>query len=205
VRSTHPTVALRANVRHRPGAAGFSLVEVMVAVIVLSVGLLGIARMQSLALSSTSVSSKRSIAAIQAASLAAVMHENRTYWTQVDPAGSLITIQGATVGSAISIEGNSYSWTGAAALAAAGTPNCTATCTPTQIAAYDLQQWATAVSSVLPNASTLIKCGTLTPVSCMVTISWIEKVVAANAQEAAAAAAATAKIQVPTYTVYIEP
>ena len=211
MRSNQQTAMLPACAGHRGGSAGFSLVEVMVAVIVLSVGLLGIARMQSLALSSTSVSSKRSIAAIQAASLAAVMHENRAYWTQGDPAGALFTIKGTNVGSAIAIDGNSYTWTGAPALVAVGTPNCTATCTPTQVAAYDLQQWATAVNSVLPNVSTLIKCGTLTPVSCMVTISWTESAVAANAQQAAAAqaavgnAAATAKIQIPTYTVYIEP
>jgi type IV pilus assembly protein PilV len=192
-------------------ASGFSLVEVMVAVIVLCVGLLGIARMQSLALSSTSVSSKRSIAAIQAASLAALMHENRAYWTQADPAGSIFTIQGATVGSSIKIEGNSYAWTGATAFVAAGTPDCTATCTPTPLAAYDLQQWATAVNAVLPNAAVLLKCGTLTPVSCMLTISWTENAVAVNSQQAIAAQAAigknnlTAKLQIPTYTVYIEP
>ncbi len=205
--SNAPTV----NVARHRRSAGFSLIEVMVAVIVLCVGLLGIARMQSLALSSTSVSSKRSIAAIQAASLAALMHENRGYWIQGDPAGALFTIKGATVGSAITIDGTSYTWTGAAALAAAGSPNCTATCTPTQLAAYDLKQWAAAVNTVLPNVSTLIKCGTVTPVSCMATISWSESAVAVNSQQAAAAQAAvgnsasTAKMQIPTYTVYIEP
>jgi type IV pilus assembly protein PilV len=205
--SGQQTLAPQAIGAHRSrAAAGFSLVEVMVAVIVLSVGLLGIARMQSLAISSTSVSSKRSIAAIQAASLAAVMHENRAYWTKSDPAGALITIKAASVGPAITIDGNGYAWTGAATLAAASAADCTSTCvTPAQVAAYDLKQWATAANSVLPNATTLIKCGTLTPVSCMVTISWTENVVAVNAQAAAAAAAATAKIQIPTYTVYIEP
>lgn len=210
VRSTQQTPATRAAARWRPACAGFSLVEVMVAVIVLCVGLLGIARMQSLALSSTSVSSKRSIAAIQAASLAAVMHENRAYWMQGDPAGALYTISGATVGSAVTIDGTAYAWTGAAALAGAGTPDCTATCTPTKMAAYDLNKWATDVSTVLPNVQTLIKCGTATPVSCMVTISWTENAVAANKQQADAAATAVAagtpaKIQIPTYTVYIEP
>jgi type IV pilus assembly protein PilV len=194
-----------------PRAAGFSLIEVMVAVIVLCIGLLGIARMQSLALSSTSVSSKRSIAAIQAASLAAAMHENRAYWTKADPANATITVQGATVGAAIRIEPNNYTWSGAPALVAAGSPNCVTTCSPTQMAAYDLHQWATAINSVLPNAKTLIKCGALTPVSCMLTISWTENAVNVNSQQVNAAEAAqadptlTAKMQIPTYTVYIEP
>ena len=211
MRLLEPTCAPAVSAIRRRRAAGFSLVEVMVAIIVLCVGLLGIARMQSLALSSTSVSSKRSIAAIQAASLAALMHENRAYWTLTDPAGAKLTIKGATVGSAITIDGTGYTWSGAAALAAAAGSNCTATCTPTQLAAYDLNQWAGAVNGVLPNVATLIKCGTANPVSCMVTISWSEAAVAVNAQQAAAAkaaignAAATAKMQIPTYTVYIEP
>jgi type IV pilus assembly protein PilV len=122
------------------------------------------------------------------------------------------TIKAATVGSAITIDGNSFAWSGAAALAAASASNCMGVmCTPTQMAAYDLQSWANAVNAVLPNVSTLIKCGTITPVSCMVTITWSEVSVAANAQQAAAAQAATgnaaltAKMQIPTYTVYIEP
>ena len=207
-RPTHmwPSLATR-----RRRSAGFSLIEVMVAVIVLCIGLLGIARMQSLALSSTSVSSKRSIAAIQAASLAALMHENRGYWMQGEPAGAVYTINGATVGSAITIDGQNFAWTGAAALAAAGAADCTATCAPTMLAAYDLKLWAAAVNAVLPNAATLIKCGTATPVSCMVTISWNESAVAANAQQAKVAQdavgdpAKTAQMQIPTYTVYIQP
>src|ERR1700730_15922206 len=63
--------------RHMRPQRGFTLIEVMVAVIVLSAGLRGVAKMQALALSSTNVANVRSIAAIEAASLAATMHENR--------------------------------------------------------------------------------------------------------------------------------
>ena len=59
---------------------GFSLVEVMVAVVVICVGLLGIAKMQAMALSNTNMSRQRSLAAIEAASIAASMHSNRQYW-----------------------------------------------------------------------------------------------------------------------------
>ena len=76
---------------------GFSLIEVMVALIVLSVGLLGVAKMQALSLSSTTISNKRSMAAIEAASLAAAMHVNRGYWNAADAAAAKIAVAGTTV------------------------------------------------------------------------------------------------------------
>ena len=65
---------------------GFSLIEVMVAVVVICIGLLGIAKMQAMALSNTNMSRQRSLAAIEAASIAASMHSNRQYW-----AGTIVT------------------------------------------------------------------------------------------------------------------
>ena len=50
---------------------GFSLLEVMIALVVLSVGLLGILKLEASAVSSTNIAAKRSIAALEAASLAA--------------------------------------------------------------------------------------------------------------------------------------
>jgi len=71
---------------------GFSLLEVMVALVVLSVGLLGVVKLESVAYSSTNVASKRSLAALQAASLAAAMHVNRGYWNSPDVSGAVITV-----------------------------------------------------------------------------------------------------------------
>jgi type IV pilus assembly protein PilV len=179
---------------------GFSLIEVMVALIVLSVGLLGIARMQSLALSSTSVASQRSMAAIEAESLAASMHENRGYWTTGDPSGATILIQGA----ALSVP------TGAAVLLAAipttCTPAGTSPCTPAQLAAYDLQTWATDLRGVLPGDRATVKCGTVTPVSCTINIVWAESAVAANSTQAQVQTSnPTSTVQNSTYTLYVEP
>ena len=47
-------------------AGGFTLIEVLVAVVVIAIGLLGIAKMQALAYASTSTASLRSLVALQA-------------------------------------------------------------------------------------------------------------------------------------------
>ena len=49
------------------------------------------------------------------------------------------------------------------------------------------------------------RAGQVTPVSCLITISWPENAVAMNSQEATAEAAAPATNQNPTYVLYVEP
>src|ERR1700678_1427642 len=58
-------------------AGGFTLLEVMVAVVVTAIGLLGIAKIQALAYASTTTASVRSLVALQASGLAASMHADR--------------------------------------------------------------------------------------------------------------------------------
>jgi type IV pilus assembly protein PilV len=147
---------------------GFSLVEVLVALVVCSVGLLGLAKMESLALSSTGVASTRSIAAIQAASLAAAMKSNGGYWASgLAPAVTTVSMSLAT--------------------AAAVSPDCqtsaAGTCSPTQLAAYDLQQWAMALKQQqqMQGFSATITCSTTQfPVTCTIALQWAENAVAVN-------------------------
>ncbi|HSY07182.1 MAG TPA: type IV pilus modification protein PilV [Steroidobacteraceae bacterium] len=199
--------------RSRPtsaGARGFSLIEVLVALIVVSVGLLGIAKMQAIAYSSTGVASKRSLAAIEAASLASSMHANRAYWSVSGIAPASTTVTGNAVTAS----------TDPALLAAV---DCTSggavPCTASALAAYDLgfgpTSWAAALQSLLGTSDqAVIACVNpappQTPVTCTVTITWSENQVALNSQEAAAANAAAAAntpaaLQLPSYTLYIEP
>jgi len=126
---------------------GFTLLEVMIALVVLSVGLLGIVKLESAAIASTTVAAKRSLAALEGDSLAAMMHVNRGYWSSPDASGGKIAITGTTV-TVTAVAPNLTT-------SVAGTTACTMTATPycsvTDMAAYDLKQWAAAVNMVLPN------------------------------------------------------
>ena len=78
---------------------GFSLIEVMVAILIISIGLLGVAKMQALSLSNTGNSRLRALAAVEAGSIASMMQADRGYWTTVPTVGADLTatITGATV------------------------------------------------------------------------------------------------------------
>jgi type IV pilus assembly protein PilV len=186
---------------------GFSLVEVMVALIVISVGMLGIAKMQALALSSTGAARLRSLAALQAASLASAMHANRVYWASgsltsvVNVSGAAVTTADATLSAALAANKDCTSTSSGAAVAC---PYSTAA--PAAMAAYDLRQWASVgLQPLLPNPTASVLCTTVVPLSCTITITWSENVVSVNAQEAQGAAANGTALQKPSYNLYVEP
>jgi type IV pilus assembly protein PilV len=173
----------------RRSAHGFSLIEVLVALIIISVGLLGIVKMQALSLSSTGTARVRSLAALQAASLAASMHANRGYWGQsVTPGSAGVTYTTTVTASTATVtttDGNLTTALGA-------TRDCTsggadAPCTAANMAAYDLQAWASSLQPILPTATAKIVCVTANPATCTVTINWIENAVSVNQQEASVA------------------
>jgi type IV pilus assembly protein PilV len=178
---------------HRDRSAGFSLVEVMVALIVCSVGLLGLAKMESLAISSTSVASSRSIAAIEAASLASAMHADPGYWAAgVAPASTSVSY----IAGVLTITDTGLAT--AATCLTAGTTSCS----PAAMAAYDVQQWATALQGVLPGYYATINCTQTVgiPVTCTIQIQWSENAVAGNSAQTNMAA-----LNQPTYTLFVQP
>jgi type IV pilus assembly protein PilV len=181
------------------GYRGFSLVEVMVSVIIIAVGMLGIAKMHALALASTGTARMRSIAAIQAASLAAAMHTNRIYWAAAGVPPATITITGKAISDAT---------LGATTDCTSASGRAKPYCTSVQLAAYDLQTWAANLTALLPNDTATITCPNTPniPVTCTIQIAWVESAVGVNAQETTqAAAAGPAAFQKPTYTLYVEP
>jgi type IV pilus assembly protein PilV len=207
--------------RYQPAstrARGFSLVEVMVAVIVICVGLLGIAKMQALSLSNANTSRLRALAAIQAASLAASMHSNREYWANVvgNPFPIIVNPNAAP---AISVpldavmqgQANPDLALGFGDAACVGlnngTPICSNVTNPGSLAAYDLALWTTSLSALLPNPTATINCTNTVavnvPTSCTIQISWSEHAVGMT-QQAVQCAGANC-FENPSYTLYVEP
>jgi type IV pilus assembly protein PilV len=197
------TRSLRSNVTAR--ARGFSLVEVMVALIIICVGLLGIAKLEALMLSSTGTSRLRALVALQAASLADTMHADRDYWGGNSvywvPANGNLALT-ATVAN-----GGTPAWVGTNAPAVAGDPVClNVVCNSVQLATYDLDQWASDLKQVLQNSTSTIGCSLAVAtnvVSCTIQVQWTENTVAANSQEATAGAPAA--FQQQTYALVVQP
>jgi len=190
----------RASARARAG--GFTLIEVLVALVITAIGLLGIAKIQALAYANTGSASVRALVAIQASGLAATMHANRVYWS-LGSAPSPLIITNTT------ISDNTLNNT------ATGVTDCdvggaSAPCTPPILAAFDLHTWARGISGLLPGANpvTTITCNptnvTLT-LNCVIQITWNENTVSLNAQSAAGTTSGTTGTFAPTYTLYVEP
>ncbi|HXQ31294.1 MAG TPA: type IV pilus modification protein PilV [Steroidobacteraceae bacterium] len=176
---------------------GFTLIEVLVAMIVIAIGLLGIAKIQALSFASTGNASMRSLAALEASSLAGSMHADRAYWAGGTAAtGAGITVTGTGTGT--------YTISDANLAAAATCTTATATppdCAPLTLAAFDLQQWAASLTTLLPFPVSNIICTNVAgvPVTCTITITWSENTVAVNNQGTAGG------LQAPTYVLYVEP
>ncbi|HET8705452.1 MAG TPA: type IV pilus modification protein PilV [Pseudomonadales bacterium] len=171
-------------------SAGVGLIEALVAALILSAGLLGIAKMESMAISNTGVAGMRSIAAIEASSLAAAMHANSTAYWGAGLAPATITISNNSISDPV------LSQTVTCTSAATG-------CTGAQMAAYDLQQWASTIQNLLPNPGATINCSTsvLAPVTCSIQINWTEKNVSLNTNSSVS----TGTTSPTSYTLIVEP
>lgn len=127
--------------------SGFSLLEALIALLILAVGLLGVAGMQAAALYQTHSSTVDGLAAIDAQSLAAEISAN-------------------TAGLAY------YNSTSATSVtSSAQCTNAAAPCTPDQMATYNLSRWGTNLATSLPKGNGQVKC-TAVPSQCTITVQW---------------------------------
>ena len=132
--------AARSVTSPRRPARGFTLLEVLVALFVLSVGLLGAARLEILSVRSVTSSSLRS----QAVSLAYDMGDRM----RANPR-AMTTANGAPVGFYNAADTAAY--VGAADNACAETATQAAVdCTAAQMAAHDLWEWSATLGQQLP-------------------------------------------------------
>ena len=137
---THPTVIL--------GQDGFTLLEILVAIVVLSIGLLGLAGLQALSLNNNQLAYYRSIASQQAYDMADRIRAN---------------LVGAAAGNYNNLT------TGLPG----GNPDCfTAACSVANIAIFDHRQWNTMNARLLPTGN-----GTVAGAggAFVITVMWTEK------------------------------
>lgn len=168
---------IHASVTAAPRSRGVSLLEVLIALVVISIGMLGIAKMQALAIASTRVSSMRSLIAIEASSLASAMHANSVYWSAPPVASAAATFEVDVTSGAT---GGTITKSSDSALQAGSTDCTSATCVGAPMAEYDLQQWGTALFNVMPTSTGSVICSGLPP-ACTITVNWTESYVAMNA------------------------
>ena len=163
---------------------GFSLIEVLIALVVISIGLLGVAALEGTTLGNTTGARGESVMAVEAQSLADEMTANTGYWRAgVFPLGQF-TVTGATISDAT--------------LNATAADCTAAACTPLQLAGYDLKQWGNDLQAQMPSAVGKITCAigvAGAPNVCTITVSWTVKSTAAvNAGMQKTAAAETAQM-----------
>lgn len=205
-----PLIAGVRNGPRRARARGFSLTEVLVALVVCGIGLLGLAKMESLALSSTDVAGTRSIAALEAASLAAMMRADRAYWAGDVSALGTTSISGGSSTAWPTVSGNATLSQNPPANLCAGL--AAASCTPAQLATLDVNRWGRDLGAWLPagysaNVTCALNPPSTTAVTCEIVLNWAENAVGVNSQQSGVtgASAAFTTTQSPQYTLTVEP
>lgn len=129
---------------------GFTLIETMVALLVISVGMIGVAALHGQALSASGVALRRSVAVGLAADIADRIRVNR---------GADVAYEAAAA------DNNCDDPTGGGG----------ADCTPAQMAAHDLFLWRAQIGQSLPGGQGAIDVDTATnPTTYTVTVSWDE-------------------------------
>lgn len=139
---------------------GFTLLEVLIALLVLSIGLLGLAALQTIGLKFNHESYQRTQAVYQAYDMIDRIRANPT---------------GKTAGS--------YNNVALGSIPAISGIDCTAGCSPTQLATFDINRWNTSNAALLKQGTGAVCLGTFgaTLGSCTtggnifrVGISWVE-------------------------------
>jgi len=171
---------------------GFTLFEVMVALIVCGVGLLGLAKMAALGISASQNAGSRSLIAVQMESLASMMHANSAFWQPATtPVFAKFTATGTTITDA------------SGSLITAYPAGCLTTCTPTQLAAFDVNTWVQDMNNQFPTYNATVTCAPApVQIDCTIQVTWTEKQLAINAT---AAVGSATQITQQSYSIYVKP
>ena len=120
------------------GQRGFTLLEVLIALLVLSIGLLGLAALQTVGMRSSQMANMRTLATQIAYDMTDRMRANQT--------GMGITIDNITLAPEYDPDTDSY-LIGTGDTVTGAPPDCDSTlCTEQQLATYDLARWRAEVA-----------------------------------------------------------
>jgi type IV pilus assembly protein PilV len=187
--------------RHLP-ARGFTLIEVLVTLAIVTVGMLGLAKMQAAAQAETSVARVRSLMNFQAESLASAMRSNPSFWqSQTAAKYPQVTITPKTNGTDYDFTDTNSTLSKASAFACTFTNPCTA---PKDLAQDDVNTWATAFAAAFPTGSSAtISCSgsATTPEVCDITLTASEHYLAVSP----AAIASAAQTGTSSITLHVQP
>lgn len=125
---------------HHAQQRGFTLVEALISVLIMSIGLLGVAALQTRSLGSTNTASKRSQAVLLAGDLADRMRANRLA-ADLTAANNYTNIAAAD-NSCRAVHFDHTHNPGA--------------CTPAQLAADDLADWNARLAAILPSGTGVV-------------------------------------------------
>ena len=197
MKRTIPFVCAPMAGRRRSAHAGFTLIEVLVALLIASVGVLGVATLQTVSMMNLQTARLRSIVALQATSFATAMHANPSFWT-FNRAPATFSMVGRVITDS----------TGA--LNAAGincitdSPPAAGQCTAATLAAFDVQNWADTMTQLIPGYTANVTCTTdiTQPYRCTLTILWIERYGRSRGTVVADSAATAGQ---RSFSLYIQP
>ena len=130
---------------------GFTLLEVLIALLVLSIGLLGLAALQTVGLRSSTMANQRTLAAQRAYDMSELMRAN--------PVG---------------VDAQLYVQAASNTVPTSFTNCATSACTTTQLAAYDLGIWLGDVVSLTGGHGRVTRDASTTPVTHTITVFWDE-------------------------------
>lgn len=158
------------------------MIEALIALLIVMIGLLGVAGMQALAIHNTTQAHIRSLASLDAHGLASVIRSNRAYWTSASVPGT-VNIAASGVKQAL----------------AANTDCSTVTCTAAESAAYSLNQWVPVLKDLPTGATATITRAAVSgtaPSAYLVTLQWSELGMEASNQGITKSSTATASTSV---------
>jgi type IV pilus assembly protein PilV len=138
--------------KHRNTQSGFSMIEVLVTLLIISLALLGTAGLQAHSMRLNQGGQFRTQAVFLAADLAERMEANKP---------------GAMAGS--------YAMASSSSANTISTACVTNACSATDLAAYDLSQWQNAVAVTLPQSSWTVVNPGGSPSTVTITISWVDR------------------------------